>query len=68
LQYIWRKTNKKKKDEKIIISLIIILVIGSLIFFALSLFKYIEKIERLEYIKLGNDKVFSKIESYSLIK
>ena len=52
-------SNKKKKKTKII-SLIIIsiaLVVASTVFFIVSLINYINNMGKMEYIKLGNEKV-----------
>jgi len=53
-----KKTNKKKIG--LIITLVILgifSVIGSTIFFGVSLFRYIDKMGKIEYIELGNDKI-----------
>lgn len=57
---IIRKIKKKKKKTGLIITLVIsgiVSVIGSTVFFGVSLFKYIDKMGKLEYIELGNDKI-----------
>lgn len=51
--------NKKKKTNLIIILVILMIVsiIGSTVFFGISLFKYIDKMGKMKYIELGNDKI-----------
>jgi len=53
--------SKQKKKTKIKIILLIVIalmaIIASTIFFVISLFNYLNKIGKLEYIQLGNDKI-----------
>lgn len=57
---ITKRKNKNKKKTRLIITLIIVgifLLVSSTVFFGVSLFKMIDKMGKIEYIELGNDKI-----------